>query len=154
MSEPTDLWKKPDPAGTTTSSSELSGGAKTEAVHPSDSQPLDITLVSDSTQPRLGIAAPVVFPGYEILGELGRGGMGVVYRARQRNLNRQVALKVIRSGPLASEEDKARFHVEAEAAARLHHANIVQVCDVGVHGGISFVGVGLRDGQTVGAGRG
>ncbi|HKB40735.1 MAG TPA: hypothetical protein VKD72_30195, partial [Gemmataceae bacterium] len=66
-------------------------------------------------------------PGYEVLGELGRGGMGVVYKARQRQANRIVALKLIRDGARATAEDRARFRTEAESAARLQHPGIVQV---------------------------
>src|SRR5262245_39799856 len=83
--------------------------------------------------PREGLTEntwPVVH-GYEILGELGRGGMGVVYRARQRGVNRIVALKMILDGAHASAEHRARFRREAEAVGRLQHANIVQVYDVG-----------------------
>ena len=111
--------------------------------------PLPLTLVSDRAPMRPHFATPVVFPGYEILSELGRGGMGVVYRARQRNLNRLVALKVILGGPLASAEDKARFRIEAEAAARLHHPNIVQVYDVGEHAGFSYIALELIEGSTL-----
>jgi hypothetical protein len=105
--------------------------------------------VSDRTSVRAPTNAPVIFPGFEILGELGRGGMGVVYKARQRNLNRLVALKVILGGPLASEEDKARFRIEAEAAARLHHPNIVQVYDVGEYAGFSYMALELVEGDTL-----
>src|SRR5262249_4960044 len=68
--------------------------------------------------------------GYEILGEIGHGGMGVVYRARQRLLKRLVALKMIKGGA-GSEVLRARFRAEAEAVARLRHPNIVQVHEVG-----------------------
>ncbi len=97
---------------------------------------------------------PVV-PGYEILSELGRGGMGVVYKARQMGLNRLVALKMILGGPHARPKDLARFRQEAEAVARLHHPNIVQIHDIGEANGIPyFVLEYVEEGSLVGRLRG
>src|SRR5262249_26874541 len=74
-----------------------------------------------------------LIPGYEILGTLGNGGMGVVYLAYDPRLKRQVAIKVIRNGRFASKEELARFHNEAEAIARLQHPNLAQIYEVGEH---------------------
>jgi eukaryotic-like serine/threonine-protein kinase len=84
---------------------------------------------ADAARGRPGIA------GYELLGVLGHGGMGVVYKARQTALGRVVALKMVRGGGHACEADLARFRAEAQAIARLQHPNLVQVYEVGEYQG-------------------
>jgi WD40 repeat protein len=88
-------------------------------------------------------------PGYEILGVLGRGGMGVVYRARQIGLKRLVALKMILGGGLAGEAEHARFKAEAEAVARLQHPNIVQVFEVGQAAGLPYFALEFCSGGSL-----
>src|SRR5260370_7787579 len=88
-------------------------------------------------------------PGYELLGEIGRGGMGVVYKARQSGFNRVVALKMILAGEHAGPDDLARFKAEAEAIARLHHPNIVQVYGIGEHQGPPFFSLEFCGGRPL-----
>src|SRR5207302_989873 len=83
--------------------------------------------------------SPQALPGYEIVGLLGHGGMGVVYKARQLSLNRMVALKMIRAGAHAAPTDLARFRAEAQTVAHLQHPNIVQIHEVGEHEGCPFL---------------
>jgi serine/threonine protein kinase len=82
---------------------------------------------------------PAEIPGYEILQELGRGGMGVVYKARQVSLNRLVALKMILSGAFAGRTAVSRFLSEAESIARLQHPNIMTIYELGEHSGLPYV---------------
>jgi serine/threonine protein kinase/tetratricopeptide (TPR) repeat protein len=88
-------------------------------------------------------------PGYQILGELGRGGMGVVYKARQLALNRVVAIKMILAGAHAGLEQQHRFRTEAEAIARLRHSNFVQVHDYGVCDGHPYLALEFVEGGTL-----
>jgi eukaryotic-like serine/threonine-protein kinase len=87
-------------------------------------------------------------PGYEIIGLLGRGGMGVVYKARHLALKRNVALKMILVGGHADDDTRHRFRAEAEAVARLQHPNIVQVHEVGEHDGLPYAALEYVEGGT------
>src|SRR5262245_26535208 len=94
---------------------------------------------SSDTRTEIPAAEPLPrITGYELLGELGRGGMGVVYKARQQSLNRIVALKMILAGAHAGAAQRTRFRQEAETVAKLRHSNIVQIYEIGAHEGQSY----------------
>jgi serine/threonine protein kinase/WD40 repeat protein len=95
---------------------------------------------------------PSTYPeihGYEVMDVLGRGGMGIVYRAWQAELKRTVALKMLIAGSQASPEAAARFRVEVEAMARLRHPNIVQIHGVGQHAGAPYLVLELVEGRSL-----
>jgi eukaryotic-like serine/threonine-protein kinase len=112
---------------------------------------LEPTFTSVATRREKSAAGTVVryFGEYEILEELGAGGMGVVYKARQSKLKRIVAIKMIRSGELASAQDVQRFEAEAKAAARLSHPGIVTVHEVGIHHGQHFYTMDYVEGGSL-----
>src|SRR5262245_36787499 len=106
-------------------------------------------LSRSQTKLQAGPEALPTIPGYEILSVLGWGGMGVVYRARQQGLHRWVAVKMVHAGAQANPQALARFHVEAEAVARLQHPNIVQIHEVGQHAGSPFLVLELVEGRSL-----
>jgi tetratricopeptide (TPR) repeat protein/tRNA A-37 threonylcarbamoyl transferase component Bud32 len=106
------------------------------------------TILGDSGKRPSPTCAPAL-PGYQILGELGRGGMGVVYKARQLRLNRIVALKMILAGDYAPPETAVRFLAEAESIARVHHPHIVQIFAYGDHDGRPYFEMEYVDGGSL-----
>ena len=107
------------------------------------------SLTAMSSGPPPAAPAAVKVQGYEIIRELGRGGMGIVYLARQRGLNRLVAIKMMMKGAHANDDDSARFRAEAEAVARLHHAHIVQIYEVGDADGCPFFSLEYVEGGSL-----
>src|SRR5260370_31908617 len=94
---------------------------------------------------------PRTFGDFDLLAEMGRGGMGVVYKAWQRSLKRTVAVKMILRRELATPADLARFQAEAQSAPHLAHPNIVPIYDAGAVDGQAYFTMRCIEGQTLGA---
>lgn len=130
--------------------------AKTPATDAETAPTLDQPGNDSETLPQnldriAALTAPgrVAVPGYEILGELGRGGMGVVYKARQIKLNRAVALKMVLAGGHANPVEIARFVTEAEAVAAVRHPNVIQVFDSGEADGHPYMAMEYLEGGSL-----
>ena len=115
---------------------------------PSSSCPLE-SAAGERGLNEAGVALFSAVAGYEILSEIGRGGMGVVYKARHVGLDRLVALKMILAGPHAGDKELARFRQEAEAVARLRHPNIIQIYDIGESEGRPYLALEFVDGDSL-----
>ena len=105
--------------------------------------------LGDTPAPQASSLSGTAVGPYLIESEIARGGMGVVYRARQQGLERPVALKLISSGLLAGEEERKRFRIEAEAAARLNHPNIIAIHEIGSWQGYEYFSMTLVEGATL-----
>ncbi|MFO0811225.1 MAG: protein kinase [Gemmataceae bacterium] len=122
--------------------------AESAAAETCDPRTLAQPVGGDTSRqmPTLPAGTPSVIGGYTILGILGRGGMGVVYKAYDDELKRTVAIKMLWAGPDASTDDLVRFRGEAEIIARLQHPNIVQIYDIGQHDGHPFLALEYVEG--------
>ncbi len=138
MAEPLQTWRGA-PAGNATQRASPATPAADD-IPPTTSTGVDAAAPHPRTRR---------FGNYELLEEIGCGGMGVVYRAKQHNLKRVVALKMILSGHFASRQEIDRFHRGAEAAAHLQRQNIVQIHEVGEHEGVHYFTMDYVQGKSL-----
>ena len=141
-----------DQQATTDFRAPMDAGATTDAapvVGPSPTQDTTRDYQSE-VRPQAAVELPFI-RGYDVEKILGRGGMGVVYQARQQGLNRRVALKMILAGRHSAPEQVARFRAEAEAVARLIHPNIVQIYEIGEHDGCPYFSLEFVAGGSLAA---
>src|SRR6266568_8432560 len=118
-------------------------------LDPVPEEALEPPIESALPRPPASLGKVRYFGDYELLEQIGRGGMGVVLKARQKSLNRLVALKMILNVESASPTVMARFHLEAEAAAKLDHPNIVSTHDFGELDGQPFFSMRLIEGSNL-----
>ncbi len=141
-----------DPDATTGPDGGASGNQDADAtdafVHAPDAAAADTEEASQSRGGRKGDKLPRII-GYEILGILGAGGMGVVYKARQPRLDRLVALKMIKAGAGAQPDDLARFEAEARAVAAIDHPNIIKIYEIGERDGLPYFSLEFLEGGSL-----
>ncbi|MCH2202254.1 MAG: serine/threonine protein kinase [Fuerstiella sp.] len=137
---------------------ERSAGPVSDSTVSASSEEIEVTIppreyfsatANDVGQSRNQPAIPTQFDGYEVIEEIARGGMGIVYRAYQKNLDRVIALKTVLAGNLASEEVVRQFQTEARAAGKLNHPGIVPVYDVGESQGYHYFSMPVIDGISL-----
>jgi serine/threonine protein kinase/tetratricopeptide (TPR) repeat protein len=129
--------------------SDVTGAHEPRGDATGDYTPTKENSIAGAGKPKKRTTVPTTVAGYEVLSVLGRGAMGVVYKARQRGLKRLVALKMILSGEHASAQDIGRFQAEANAVAQLQHPGIVQIYEVGEDEGRPFFSLEFVDGPSL-----
>jgi serine/threonine-protein kinase len=142
---------------TTTSSKSLPSSGELETLESAGASELAADLRHNRELLALGLSVPTdgepgvgsVVGDYRLLEEIDRGGMGVVYRARQLEIEMYVALKVMRSAKLATPDERRRFQLEAERAVSLKHDNVVPIRHVGEHEGHPFFTMELIEGESL-----